>query len=66
MWNFLKFKTNCFFTEKGQKIFNQMNEVFEQKFTRMSRYFEEKEEDFVGMLAEIREILTEGENVKFD
>lgn len=53
-------------TEKGQKIFNQMNEVFEQKFTRMSRYFEEKEEDFVGMLAEIREILTEGENVKFD
>lgn len=53
-------------TEKGMKIYKELNQVFEKKFARMAKYFEEKEDTFVRMLSEIREILTEGEDVKFD
>ena len=53
-------------TPEGKAVYQQMDEVFEKKFERMCNFFEEKEESFVGMLSEIREILTEGEDVKFD
>ena len=55
-------------TEEGENIYNQIKSYSEsrKKFSRMTDYFEEKEETFVGILSEIQEILTEGETVTFD
>ena len=55
-------------TDKGENIYNQIKSFSEsrRKFSKMCKYFEEKEDTFVGILSEIQQILTEGETVKFD
>ncbi len=55
-------------TAKGENIYNQIKSFSEsqRKFSKMCKYFEEKEDTFVGILSEIQQILTEGETVKFD
>lgn len=55
-------------TDKGENIYNQIKSFSEsrRKFSKMCKYFEEKEDMFVGILSEIQQILTEGETVKFD
>ena len=53
-------------TDKGENIYNQIKSFSEsrRKFSKMCKYFEEKEDTFVGILSEIQQILTEGETVK--
>lgn len=53
-------------TPEGEKIYNQIDRVCEIKYAKMCEYFERREKEFVAMLSEIQEILTEGETVKFD
>lgn len=53
-------------TPKGEGIYNIICSGFDKQFERMSKFFEQKEDEFVKLLEEIREIITEGEEVDFD
>ena len=55
-------------TQKGKDIYNQIKSFGKRrkKYTQMCKLFEEKEDLFVGILDEIRQIITDGETVKFD
>ena len=53
-------------TTKGEKIYEEICDVFITKFQKMRDFFEGKDDDFIKLLGEIREIVTDGENVDFD
>lgn len=55
-------------TPKGEEIYNQIKSFGKsrKKYAQMCEFFEEKEDLFVGILDEIRLIITDGETVKFD
>ena len=53
-------------TPKGERIYKIVCECFDNKFERMTKFFEGKSDDFIEFLEEIKEIITEGEKVTFD
>lgn len=53
-------------TTKGEKTYKIICECFDQKFERMTTFFDGKSDDFIKFLEEIKEIITEGENVTFE
>ncbi len=55
-------------TPKGEEIYNKIKSFGKsrKKYAQMCEFFEKKENLFVGILDEITQIITDGENVKFD
>ena len=53
-------------TEEGHRVYKIICEVFDKKFERMTQLFDGREEEFIGFLDEIKELITDGTNVDFD
>ena len=53
-------------TEEGRRVYKIICEVLDKKFERMTRLFDGREEEFIGFLDEIKELITDGTNVDFD
>lgn len=53
-------------TEEGRRVYKIICEVFDKKFERMTQLFDGREEEFIGFLDEIKELITDGTNVDFD
>ncbi len=53
-------------TPDGELIYNIICEGMDERFERMTKFFEGKDEQFIKFLDKIKEIITEGEEVDFD
>lgn len=53
-------------TSSGNEIYEKISSLLEANFVKMTKFLEGKEELLVGMLDEIKNIITEGQEVSFE
>ena len=53
-------------TPEGERVYKIICDGMDERFERMTKFFEGKEDQFIDFLEKIKEIITEGERVDFD
>lgn len=53
-------------TQEGERVYKIICDGMDERFERMTKFFDGKEETFIEFLENIKEIITEGERVDFD